>query len=651
MKFNPSQYLTVMKSIFLFFICLAFTFKGNAQFSKPILFQGKNVQGVSRTGAGVDGGFYSVGIFDDGGGATIRDGKQEVVIPPKSDTFPYSHSTALLSYFNATHQLVWKQRINSQKGIAIWDAVSDKDGNFIICGNFTGIAIFPTLSGEPIAIQSQFISKSYNSQPLNSFVAKYSPNGVLQWVKCVKSPEHSGAMQVKTNDNREVFVRYYFHGNTFVSDKYALVNHLRLYNLDLILIKYDAKGEEKWIVGGGEFTSKDFSINENGNPVIQGIAYGNPQKSGVLFSSEADTIFLRNQDVLHHRYEVEIQKNGQFGDVIKLQPTNHNLIVSHKISSNDGSGVCIGAPQPDESRGRDFNVTWKGSAFKTQWYDFFLFGTDSSGNGTWLVSFFGKNGQYPLELKKISNGNYWVSGWFEGTMKVKDAFDQEFEFDERAQNSFLAEVTDNGKVLWIKQVTNFFGDQYTRPVLSINQISPEKVLVSGTFRCTSAYNGLNLSPDDELSYFSSKDTTIKIKFYSHVDGFITSLPIPGNLMAAVDSSKKNQAIAIHTKPNYTRASAVPKVTEVTVVKRDFLFYPNPIKGEGDLIKLEFEAFEQERIIWKIYNSSGMSIFQKSTVYQAGKQKDEIQVGGLNAGTYFLIMETSKERLSKTILVI
>lgn len=642
-----------MKSLFFigFFLSVSIA---NAQFSSPILFQGKNVQGVTRTGAGINGGFYSVGIFDDGGGAIIRDGQKEISIPANSDTFPYSHSTALLCYFSSTNRLVWNQRINAESGIAIWDASSDAEGNFLICGNFKGLALFPTIKGRPKAIQSQVLAAGSEKMPLNSFVAKYSPDGTLLWVKCVKSPEHSAAFQVLTNSNNEVFVRYYFHGNTLVSDKFALVNSLRLYNLDILLIKFDSNGNEQWLIGGGEFYSKDFYLNEKGNPVIQGVAYGDRNRSGILFSSNQDTVRLSNVSSLSSLYSVEVSDKGTFSGVKLQNPPNHNLIVSKQIVELDGSSVALGAPQPTESYGRDFKVEWNGAVTKTQWYDFFLYAMDSSGLGKWKIDFKGKNGQYPIQLKKLSNGNYLISGWFEGTMDVVDATGQTFTFEERAQNSFLSEVNSFGRILWIKQIANFFGDQYTRPVLTTTELGDGKVMVSGTMRCNSSYNGLYLLPDDEIMTYANRDTSLKIKFYQHVDGFITSYQmekLANGLVVRIDKPVQSTNGDRIPKPKPVTTTPASGNSQVSLIKRDFLFYPNPIRGEGDRINLEFETSSLETISWRIINTNGVQIFQKTGVYPTGKQTEEIQIGGLKAGTYFLIMETPKERISKTILVL
>ena len=150
----------------------------------------------SDTGEGVaiapDGSYYVAGTFE--GTATF--GALQITSAGDSDAF--------LVKYDADGEAVWARRSGTD---VFWDygrdVAVDAEGNVYYSGNFTGIATWDGGSNPDIALTTR--------NDWDGFVAKYTPEGDLEWVQQLGGPGQDAANAVAVGPDGTIYV-----GGSFV---------------------------------------------------------------------------------------------------------------------------------------------------------------------------------------------------------------------------------------------------------------------------------------------------------------------------------------------------------------------------------------------------------------------------------------------------
>ena len=134
----------------------------------------------------------------------------------------------------------------------------DSKGNIIIASSFNS----PTISFGSITLTNSGTGS-------DTFIAKYSSNGDLLWVKGAVGPKNDMSQSCSIDAEGNIIVCGYFTGATITFESTTLTN---AGGSDLFVVKYDANGNLLWAksVGGPDHEVGTCSCDESGNVVAAG---------------------------------------------------------------------------------------------------------------------------------------------------------------------------------------------------------------------------------------------------------------------------------------------------------------------------------------------------------------------------------------------
>ena len=186
---------------------------------------------------------YGIGISADPDGNIymVIDFGLDIVI---GDTTITGHADGLLLKLDATGSFLWARQFISPYPNPVYmaDVAVDGNGNCIIAGNF---------ANDSLSIgDTTLVSTGGN----DIFLAKYLPDGTLDWVKQGTGSSRNYAYDVATDPN----------GNIFLCGDYwyqAIFDTLLLIPGGLFLVKYDPMGNVDWgKSAGGNNSAKAYGV-------------------------------------------------------------------------------------------------------------------------------------------------------------------------------------------------------------------------------------------------------------------------------------------------------------------------------------------------------------------------------------------------------
>jgi hypothetical protein len=183
-------------------------------------------------------------------------------------------------------------------------------------------------------------------------------------------------------------------------------------NADVMLVKISASGDFEWSkIYGGNLTDYLYSIEQlaDGSYVLGG---------------ETNSFGAGEWDFL----AVKIDESGK----LLMAKTYGALLTDYgrfAVTAPDG-GLLIG--------GNSFN-------FGVGDMDFVLVKTDKDGVIEWSQSYGEEGAEYMLDMKKVPSGGYIISGYTNS-------------FGSQAENIYLLNIRNDGKINWAKTIGGEFGD-------------------------------------------------------------------------------------------------------------------------------------------------------------------------------------------------
>ena len=166
-----------------------------------------------------------------------------------------SYDIYLLKY-NTNGDLIWAIQAGGNDSDEAYGIASDASGNLYLTGYFSETANF---SG------TQVKSKGYR----DFFVAKYSSNGELVWVRNGDGNNEAFGTAITADRNGNVFVSGIFKDTMNIGN----LEFISKGNEDVFIVRYNKSGEVVWsTTGGGNMADKSTSIitDFNGNVYVTG---------------------------------------------------------------------------------------------------------------------------------------------------------------------------------------------------------------------------------------------------------------------------------------------------------------------------------------------------------------------------------------------
>ena len=164
----------------------------------------------------------------------------------------------------------------------------DKNVNIITIGYFSGLTQFDSIS----------LTSVNNSEDI--FIAKYSPNGNLIWVKSIGGIGDENAISIKLDNNNNIFIA----GGFLNKANIGSYSFNSFGSIDIFLAKLDSNANVIWAKAAGGLNydlAYDLAINNNNDCFLTGIINNGGNNSIVNFGT---TILNANQtDIFIAKYD------------------------------------------------------------------------------------------------------------------------------------------------------------------------------------------------------------------------------------------------------------------------------------------------------------------------------------------------------------
>ena len=411
----------------------------------------------------------------------------------------------LAKYDNAG-ELLWVRYAGGESRDLATAVGVDTEGNVYITGYITGEVVF----GSSQTNDLNFISSNGLA---DIFIAKYNPEGILQWVRKEGGRHDDQAFGLAIDRYNNIYISGYFTGSTNSTCNGVVSNG----SVDLFLAKYDAAGNCIWVEGAGSVgldKSLGVAVDTFGNVIMTGFYYG----------------------VANFNNSVRIEADGLSSDgfIAKYNPL----------------GVCmwaksIGGPFSDAAY--DIDTDYEGNIYVTGyfaefapfgnvilsalgWDDVFLAKYDPDGNVEWALSEGGPSLDLGSGLSVDPLGNIYLTGLFDSFALFGNQALQGTEFE-----IFVARYSGKGVLDWVKQAGGLRGDFGT--AIAVSKSNARFAYFTGYYALTSRFDEIDLTPAKNTNFFVGKISPYTVGLEPGLSGSrdITVYPNPSNGSFFVDA--------------------------------------------------------------------------------------------------------------------
>lgn len=310
-----------------------------------------------------------------------------------------------LAAYGPTGAVQWARRAGGAGADFGADVVLDKTGNVVVAGVMQGTNDF-----HGVTTAAGFGKKDW-------FLAKYDPDGVLQWVRLAGSSSEDQAYDVAVDSENNYYVGGRVGGvATFGNTSVGTAGQTRL-----ALAKYDSAGNFLWVqdVGlSGSTETCGVGIDGNDHPLICGLSSGGSPTGPFVAKYTSSGAQLWKKVMAGNYYFDEasgvdadadgnVYVAGRFGAATlnfgTLTLTNPGPLIRGFVAKFDSAGNALWAKLAG-SRAFDVDVTADGSAYFTGFHsstanildtnqlsavsalDLWITKFDPAGNSVWVTN-------------------------------------------------------------------------------------------------------------------------------------------------------------------------------------------------------------------------------------------------------------------------
>ena len=271
----------------------------------------------------------------------------------------------------------------------------------------------------------------------DAFVAKYSEDGQLKWLRNVSGSSTNRFNDIAIGNDNEIYLIGEFKGTIYNnSDSVTSQNQL-----DMLLTKMDSSGTIQWLNSGagiGYESGNSISIASNGSLMITGyFEQGFRIDSLLLLAIGLRDVFVGSVDPL----DGHIQWLSSFGGPAIEQARSIHCDESNNcyLTGSFRDALFIGGD----------TVLSKGN------YDVFLAKFDEIGQMSWIKTFGGFSVDEGACVKVDLNQDIYVAGWFNRSIFV----DTVFVIGGQEDNAMLIKFNSDGALLWFKDIGQNFDER------------------------------------------------------------------------------------------------------------------------------------------------------------------------------------------------
>lgn len=422
------------------------------------------------------GNMYVTGFFS--GSLTI--GTAQLISFGNKDIF--------IAKYDASGNVLWAVRAGSngaEEGLGI---AVDANENVYVTGAFSGTTTFGNLTVN-------------SSGGTDIFIAKYTANGVISWVKRAGSTFDDKGNAITVDANGNCFVVGQFRGTVAFGTTNIISEGTS--SIDIFISKLDTNGNFIFTTkagGTGSDYGRGITVDNNGNCYITGdfTATATFGTTSLLTSGNADIFVAKLNSTGTHLWAKKAGRdNTDIGYGIGVD-ANANVYIS---------GIYVGNAQFS-------NLTLASNNFQL---DIFIAKYNTNGDIIWVKKAGGASNDHCNDLAVEPNGNSYITGYFPGTA----TFGTTSLVSIGAEDIYTSKIDSAGNFLWAIKAGGSGSDRGNSVTVTPNG----KVLTTGIFNGTASFNGFSL--------LSSGSTDVFLTAISQqcIAPIITTQPLSKNVCA------------------------------------------------------------------------------------------------------------------------
>lgn len=282
---------------------------------------------------------------------------------------------------------------NLGKGIT-----SDTAGNIYLCGYFSGDVDFDPTAGQQVLNGAGF---------KDIFIAKYSSNGLLQWVKQIGNTDDQTAFDISVSTSGSLYITGSFEGTLDFNPGPGINNFSSQGNSDIFILKLDNAGNYIWNKRIGDTDIDEghrLMLGSSDEIYVTGFFgwttdFDPGPAVTTLTSVGSDDIFILKMDTM-----------GSFEWARSIGSSNLDEgIEIRTLTNGDVCTYILFRDAADVDPGNGVNIFSPSSA---GYSDLALICLDSLGTYRWAEQIGGDFNEYGGKIAISSTGAIWISGDF-----------------------------------------------------------------------------------------------------------------------------------------------------------------------------------------------------------------------------------------------
>jgi len=399
---------------------------------------------------------------------------------PQSGDIAYDATFRCLRLYNGSKwvRLMTDVELNTPSMTA-WSAggVGNESSRSIAVDTLGNVYIAGYISGTTVFGNDTIVSAGL----ADVFVAKYTKEGVLQWVKHGGGSAYDYANNVKVDRSGNVYITGVFEGTASFDGLSVTVEG----NTDIFVIKYNSDGEIQWIKQGKASSygySNALAIDKNNDLYVTGCFllsanFGN----GIINSTGGYDIFI-----------VKYNGAGEVKSVLKAGGALHDI--AYGIAVDSAGFVYITGYFHTSANFGAINVTSAGDD------DIFIAKYDPSfSTWAWVAKGGGVGHESGTDLAVDKNGNVYVTGVFDGNISFSGTA-----LSSKGENDiFMAKYNSAGTLLWAKSAGGAGGERAAGLALDAR----DNIYITGFFNSIVYFDHISLISAGISDTFIAKYST------------------------------------------------------------------------------------------------------------------------------------------------
>lgn len=266
--------------------------------------------------------------------------------------------TLSASPVDPSYKVAWAEKFGSFSSSACLFGM-DKAGNFYVCGYWSSSWNAPalTIGNQTLTNRSVYDATNPYSQLFDTFVAKFSPAGELDWVRQIGGNGADEVIKMSVDNAENVYLTGY------TSSTNCLVGTNQISTVggeDFFIAKYDSQGNALWVRqagGSGYEVGTGLDVDPQGNVFVAGtfnspsVAFGTnilnfsgsnsnqPASFLAKYNASGDLIWARSVSDQSYAYPINIL--GTAFPIIKVNHQGHIVLAGSFQGAVDLGGMTL----------------------------------------------------------------------------------------------------------------------------------------------------------------------------------------------------------------------------------------------------------------------------------------------------------------------